>query len=98
MICAVFGAAEIVDGSKWLNKIISYGIDVAPLKVAEKTEIALTVLILVFAIAFVFLSWKMYQQFGWNIYKKLGADISLRGKHERTITELLARLVVYLVE
>jgi len=81
LICAMFGAAEIFDGSKWLNIITNYGIDVTPLAVAKKAEVALTVVILMFAIAFVWLSWKMYRQFGWNIYKTLGADISLRSMY-----------------
>ncbi|RUP16996.1 hypothetical protein BC936DRAFT_139487 [Jimgerdemannia flammicorona] len=78
MICAIFGAVEVVDGSKWTGKLWGYGIDITPLSIAEKAEIALTVCILLFAGAFAWLSWEMYRQLGWNIYKKLGADISLR--------------------
>lgn len=27
------------------------------------------------SIAFIFLCWKLYREFGWNIYKRIGADI-----------------------
>ncbi|KAL7751427.1 hypothetical protein RI367_003287 [Sorochytrium milnesiophthora] len=37
-----------------------------------------TVATLVFMAAGVWLSWKLHREFGWQIYKRIGADISLR--------------------
>lgn len=45
---------------------------------AEKIEIALCVVILTFAVVMSFLSYQMSKQFGWNIYKKIGADVQIQ--------------------
>lgn len=72
------GALEVVDGNKWLNllKITSYSIE--PLSMAEKIEIALSVTIMMFAVIMSFFSYQMSKQFGWNIYKKIGADVQIQ--------------------
>lgn len=78
MICGVLGALQVVDGVKWLNALshTSYSIDA--LSKAEKIEISLSVVLLSFAIIMSFLSYQMSKQFGWNIYKKLGADVKIQ--------------------
>ncbi|EIE78229.1 hypothetical protein RO3G_02933 [Rhizopus delemar RA 99-880] len=48
------------------------------LETAEKIEIALSVNILAFAIIMSYLSFQMSKQFGWNIYKKIGADVRIQ--------------------
>lgn len=45
---------------------------------AEKLEISLSVIILTFAVIMSFLSYQMSKQFGWNIYKKIGADVQIQ--------------------
>lgn len=34
---------------------------------------------LVSSILFIFLAYKLYLEFGWQIYKKIGADLAMRG-------------------
>ncbi|CAG8523274.1 16466_t:CDS:2, partial [Cetraspora pellucida] len=34
--------------------------------------------LLLFSIIMGFICFKLYQQFGWNIYKKIGADLSMQ--------------------
>ncbi|KAG2208908.1 hypothetical protein INT47_011048 [Mucor saturninus] len=77
-LCAILGALEIVDGVKWLNLLKKTQYDTTPLAVAEKIEIGLAIAILGFAIAMAYLSFEMSKQFGWNIYKKIGADVRIQ--------------------
>lgn len=45
-------------------------------KWAEITQICI---MLIFTILFIFLAYKLYLEFGWQIYKKIGADLAMRG-------------------
>ncbi|CAO3692633.1 unnamed protein product [Rhizopus stolonifer] len=76
--CAVLGALQVFDGIKWLNKLTNIESPVTPLYTAEKLEIALSSVLLTFAIVMSFLSIQMSKQFGWNIYKKIGADVQIQ--------------------
>lgn len=42
-------------------------------------EIAVLVLMAIFAAVFAFIAYKLYKEFGWSIYKKIGADLAMRG-------------------
>lgn len=44
---------------------------------AEITQICV---MLVSSILFIFLAYKLYLEFGWQIYKKIGADLAMRGR------------------
>lgn len=68
----------MVDGVKWLHNLLKTPYSTDPLAKAEKIEIALSVTIMTFAIIMSFLSYQMSKQFGWNIYKKLGADVKMQ--------------------
>ncbi|KAI8096167.1 uncharacterized protein BX664DRAFT_274055 [Halteromyces radiatus] len=78
VICAILGALEVVDGHKWLERLKTTHYSTEPLALAEKLEIALSVVIMAFACALAYLSYEMSRQFGWNIYKKIGADIQVQ--------------------
>lgn len=80
VICAVLGALEVVDGNKWLQRLNLTKYSTNPLALAEKLEIALAVVIMAFACALAYLSYEMSRQFGWNIYKKIGADVQIQSK------------------
>jgi len=75
--CALLGAFEIADDVIWINRI-GTSVNVVPLSVARNIEIGLTCAILLFACIFAYLSLAMSRQFGWNIYKKIGADIRIQ--------------------
>ncbi|KAG1140205.1 hypothetical protein G6F37_006973 [Rhizopus arrhizus] len=77
-VCAILGALQIFDGVKWLQRLTNVGSPVGPLFTAEKLEIALSAVLVVFAIIMAFLSIQMSKQFGWNIYKKIGADVQIQ--------------------
>ncbi|KAI7898991.1 uncharacterized protein BX663DRAFT_533045 [Cokeromyces recurvatus] len=78
VVCAILGALQVVDGVKWLNRLILTSYPVYPLSMAEKIEITLSVITMSFAIIMSFLSYQMSKQFGWNIYKKIGADVQIQ--------------------
>lgn len=78
VICAILGALQVVDGVKWLNNLLQTSYSVDALAKAEKIEISLSVVLLTFAGIMSFLSFQMSKQFGWNIYKKLGADVKIQ--------------------
>ncbi|KAI9363168.1 hypothetical protein BD770DRAFT_380933 [Pilaira anomala] len=77
-LCAILGALEIVDGAKWLRLLRQSEYPTDHLATAEKIEIVLAVVILIFAIIMSYLSYQMSKQFGWNIYKKIGADVRIQ--------------------
>jgi hypothetical protein len=43
-------------------------------------EVPLIVILVICATLQVFFTWKLYQQFGWNIYKRIGADLRMQSK------------------
>src|SRR3954453_5359617 len=43
-------------------------------------ELPHILILAVIATLIAILSWKLYQQFGWNIYKKIGGDIEMQSK------------------
>ncbi|KAI7864808.1 hypothetical protein BDF14DRAFT_1830709 [Spinellus fusiger] len=79
VMCALLGGLQVVDGVRWLKRINAVNPNITqPLAIAEKLEISLCVVILVFACAMTYLSYEMSRQFGWNIYKKIGADVQIQ--------------------
>ncbi|ORZ13744.1 hypothetical protein BCR42DRAFT_418987 [Absidia repens] len=78
VLMSILGALEVVDGHKWLTRLQSIKVSTEPLAMAEKLEIALSVVIMGFACALAYLSYEMSRQFGWNIYKKIGADVQVQ--------------------
>jgi hypothetical protein len=55
--------------------------------------IALPCLICLFTIAMAFLAWKLYEEFGWSIYKQIGADLRMKRWYFLYQVRLLLRLV-----
>ncbi|KAF9328569.1 hypothetical protein BG006_008275 [Podila minutissima] len=45
-------------------------------------EIAVLVLMAIFAAVFAFIAYKLYKEFGWSIYKKIGADLAMRDMYK----------------
>jgi len=45
-------------------------------------EITIIVLISILATGFAYLAYKLYQEFGWSIYKKIGADMAMRDRYK----------------
>ncbi|KFH65122.1 hypothetical protein MVEG_08603 [Podila verticillata NRRL 6337] len=45
-------------------------------------EIAVLVLMAIFATVFAFIAYKLYKEFGWSIYKKIGADLAMRDMYK----------------
>ncbi|CAO0792040.1 unnamed protein product [Mucor circinelloides] len=78
VLCSILGALQVVDGVKWLDRLLHTSYSVDALAMAEKIEISLSVVILTFAVIMSFLSYQMSKQFGWNIYKKIGADVQIQ--------------------
>ncbi|CAM0139858.1 hypothetical protein VKS41_000844 [Umbelopsis sp. WA50703] len=49
---------------------------------ARWAEITVIVLMVLGVLAFTFLAYKLYLEFGWHIYKKIGADLSMRDRYK----------------
>ncbi|KAG0292416.1 hypothetical protein BGZ98_002588, partial [Dissophora globulifera] len=45
-------------------------------------EIAVLALMIVLASGFAFIAYKLYKEFGWSIYKKIGADLAMRDMYK----------------
>ncbi|KAI7852105.1 hypothetical protein BDC45DRAFT_196534 [Circinella umbellata] len=84
VICAILGGLEVLDGKKWLFNIKSlnqkYNLDISThfLQTAVYLQIVLTVLLVLFAIAFLYVSYMVVREFGWKIYKKIGPDVEIQ--------------------
>ncbi|KAF0538392.1 Golgi apparatus membrane protein [Gigaspora margarita] len=52
-------------------------------------DVLCTVLVFLFSIAVAFLSFKLYDQFGWNIYKKFGGDPKMQVIHKNYLAFLM---------
>jgi hypothetical protein len=89
-LCAILGALQVVDGIHWLKLLNTTKYETKPLALAEKMEIGLSVMILGFATVMAYLSYRMSKQFGWNIYKKIGADVGIQSKVYQILIFLLA--------
>ncbi|CAO3590672.1 unnamed protein product [Absidia cylindrospora] len=79
VLCAILGGLQIMDSQRWMD-ILKYSseISLAPLQTALTVEIVLTVLLGLFSLSFGFMSYKMTGEFGWMIYKKIGADQAVK--------------------
>ncbi|GBC06791.1 hypothetical protein RclHR1_07040014 [Rhizophagus clarus] len=51
-------------------------------KDAVPYEIVIIVVMLMSSISFAYLAYKLYQEFGWSIYKKIGADMAMRDRYK----------------
>jgi hypothetical protein len=47
---------------------------------SKNMEIAIIVILSFLSITFAFQAWHLFQEFGWKIYKKIGADLNIRRK------------------
>ncbi|CAG8558598.1 16896_t:CDS:2 [Funneliformis mosseae] len=71
-------------------------------KDAVPFEVAIIVVMFISSISFVYLSYKLYQEFGWSIYKKIGADMEMRDRYKIyqtlvVILEALSDLYLHIV-
>ncbi|CAG8466520.1 4381_t:CDS:2, partial [Dentiscutata heterogama] len=54
-----------------------------------KYDLPLIIALFLFSIAMGFLCWKLYRQYGWNIYKKIGADVEMQTTYRTYLIYLL---------
>lgn len=87
IVCAILGGLEVMDGKRWLAVLKSViqqdpSIDVTTtyLQTAYYLEIVLTVLLILFALVFAYVSYEVVREFGWVIYKKIGPDVAVQSK------------------
>ncbi|CAG8511194.1 4133_t:CDS:2 [Funneliformis mosseae] len=84
--CACLSIVQLLEVKKWYHDFESA---CSGQKTSERNhltidinhltnDIPLIITLMVFATIISFLSWKLYRQFGWNIYKKIGGDISMQ--------------------
>lgn len=80
-LCTVAAAIQISDNAKWINMFGSSNrVNYGDLVIAQKVEIALTVMVVLFAMVFGYLSYWLSGELMWKIFKKLGADDTRRCK------------------
>ncbi|ORY04161.1 hypothetical protein K493DRAFT_345774 [Basidiobolus meristosporus CBS 931.73] len=62
------------------NIIVSENIaDIYPgYNASRNLEYAIIILMLIFSLSFAYEAYQLYQEYGWNIYKKIGADLRMR--------------------
>ncbi|KAI8331849.1 hypothetical protein BC941DRAFT_359814, partial [Chlamydoabsidia padenii] len=80
VLCAILGGLQIMDSQRWMG-ILKYApssVSLNPLRTALTVEIVLTVLLGLFSLSFGYISYRMTGEFGWMIYKKIGADQAVK--------------------
>ncbi|KAG0297802.1 hypothetical protein BGZ96_004731 [Linnemannia gamsii] len=74
------------EGSNTVANIIlnAFALDpsATPYHASKPYEIAVIALMTIFASAFAFIAYKLYKEFGWSIYKKIGADLAMRDMYK----------------
>lgn len=61
--------------------IIAFQITNAQLYLQVKwIELTLTLVMMTFALTLIFMAYKVYKQYGWVIYKRIGANIIMQGR------------------
>lgn len=86
-LCTIFAGIQISETLKWRGIVQAIdreyleeenSTDLTHFTVAVKYEIGLTGSLLLFTLLLAFFTRKLYQQFGWNVYKRIGADLTLQ--------------------
>ncbi|CAG8733881.1 9074_t:CDS:2 [Dentiscutata erythropus] len=54
-----------------------------------KYDMPLIIALFAFSIAMAFLCWKLYRQYGWNIYKRIGADVNMQTNYRTYLIYIL---------
>ncbi|CEI87963.1 hypothetical protein RMCBS344292_02368 [Rhizopus microsporus] len=102
--CAIFAALEVVDGKRWLailtNVKVKHNVllDITAIQTAYKVEIGLSACVALFAIVFAYMSYAVTKEFGWKIYKKIGADISIQRMYRTVQFFVLALKIDIFIE
>ncbi|CAG8695541.1 11679_t:CDS:2, partial [Cetraspora pellucida] len=75
----IVAAIQIVEIQRWKKQAVECvpGFSIFDFKV-ELYEVPSVVIFLICATTMGFFTWKLYQQFGWNIYKRIGADRNMQ--------------------
>ncbi|CAG8632847.1 285_t:CDS:2 [Ambispora leptoticha] len=98
-VCALLGIGQIFETLRW-RKQLKDNIDAARASCTPEQrnlpdadiisfEVPLVAVLLIFGTALGFLAFKLYQQFGWNIYKRIGADLRTQCKHRNCFLTML---------
>ncbi|KAG0257769.1 hypothetical protein DFQ27_004951 [Actinomortierella ambigua] len=77
-------ASDILDKSQPLPSAILdiFRTNNNPYHASLPYEIAVIVLMVLFSAVFIFMAYKLYKEFGWSIYKKIGADLQMRDMYK----------------
>ncbi|CAG8440195.1 3052_t:CDS:10 [Diversispora eburnea] len=99
----ILSTTQIIQTQNWTNRIngqilIDASSDQEPFsKVIIIWEVTQLLFLVVCAGASVFLGHKLYKQFGWNIYKKIGASIQTQNASHNTRSIIIQSIMVVLV-
>ncbi|KAJ3335876.1 hypothetical protein HDU93_004189 [Gonapodya sp. JEL0774] len=78
---AIFQYAQMIGLFDYDANSYSEITDPEALKSIKPALVVIPVILGVFQLVDVFLSWKLYQEFGWRIYKKIGADPRMKNMY-----------------
>ncbi|KAG9065266.1 hypothetical protein KI688_002589 [Linnemannia hyalina] len=62
--------------------ILALNPSATPYHASKPYEIAVVALMVIFASGFAVIAYKLYKEFGWSIYKKIGADLAMRDMYK----------------
>lgn len=77
-IYLVYQSTSLIADDGSIQELINKVNNTLP-KDAVPYEIAIIIIMVISSMSFAYLAYKLYQEFGWTIYKKIGADMAMRG-------------------
>ncbi|RIB05429.1 hypothetical protein C2G38_596441 [Gigaspora rosea] len=100
-LCASFSLVQVFEVKKWYSDLVI----ACPGQFDNLDpyfcyyDVPLVIVLLFFATIMAFLSWKLYRQFGWNIYRKIGADIKIQSMYKTMhIFVMLLKLDLFFIQ
>jgi hypothetical protein len=77
-LCGFFGLVQIFEIIKWTNDLMDLCEVQGIQKQFMRIDAPLVAVLILFALIMALICFKLYQEFGWNIYKKIGADLQMQ--------------------
>ncbi|KAF9094834.1 hypothetical protein BGX27_001368 [Mortierella sp. AM989] len=65
-----------------IRDLFDAGPNPTPYHASKNYEFAVLSLMIIFASGFAYIAYKLYKEFGWTIYKKIGADLAMRDMYK----------------
>ncbi|KAK9767351.1 hypothetical protein K7432_002928 [Basidiobolus ranarum] len=63
------------------NQLSKMGINTSPMRLCQYLTISIAATMSVFFLLYIWLGYRLYREFGWQIYKRIGADVRMTARY-----------------